>query len=436
MDRKNTNTFIGILNTHPEGVSHSELHNWWTGGGKKRPPAKEIREIAAQLHEDGTISITDIPSRRGRPARIYQLNIYKDTYEAKLPFAATRHEDKLERDLTDYLLGTGRTYRQICKKFGELDVHFVLDHAENFFPNLSLFKDINKDGEHSFILLPTPSRLPNVGARDWDYHIASDPESGEQQGYQMIQFPDSAFQPGGRYGNRITIVPLFDVHYGAKGCREDKFNEYIRWIKETPGMYAILGGDLMDNALDDGRGMMYDQIHNPQTQLDNLTKLLTPIAHQCLMMIPGNHENRTYKKTGIQPARILADRLYIPYHDGPVLLNCLAGDFKHRIHVQHGFSRPATKGGQLNAAQKPAKFMEADAYLSGHTHEAIVSEETVLREDTQTGSLRFTPRWTIVAQSFYGYWGTYGYRAGYSPVTGGGVVLELYENGEFVPSTR
>lgn len=431
MNWKNYDTFKGMLETHPEGISHSELRNWWPGGGKCRPKAAELREIAQFMYNEGDIEIREIPSKRGRPATIYQLEKYANTHDSRVPGFLRRFDSKLQKNLFNYLNGTGRSFRQLTRKFGP-DVEDYLYRGD--FPGYNLFKDVNKNGEHSFILLPRPKARPKIKKRDWTYHIAT--QGGKQQPYQIIQFPESAFQDGGRYGKRISIVPIFDVHFGNNGHRARKFKHYLKWIEETPGLYVVLGGDIMENALDDGRGMSYDQNYNPQSQLDILTEMLAPIAHRILCSFPGNHEWRTYKKAGIDPAKLLADRLDIPYHSGPVLLNLLAGDHKYRLYAQHGFTRPGTKGGQLNSAMKPTKWIEADIFLSGHTHEAIVSEDTVLRENAENASLAFKPRWVVVTQSFMGWLETYGYRAGYGPVTGGGVLLEMYENGEFIPSTR
>jgi len=430
MEAKNLETFLRLLDARPEGISHSEVRNWWPGGGKCRPKAFELKQIVEYLHGQGTISITEISSKRGRPARIYQLNEY--TVPAAAPGRPVRFEDKLFSNIEAYL-EIGRTYRQIIKKFGDDALNYLIPgdwgHRKN------LFQDINKNGEHSFILLPKPQNwVSPVQERDWTYHIPY--LAGKQQPYQMIQMPEDVFRIDGRYGKNFAIVPLFDVHYGSTGHREGKFQKYLRWIAETPGLYVILGGDLMDNALDDGRGMCYDQDIPPQSQLDDMTEMLAPIAHRVLTMFPGNHEWRTYKKTGIDISKILADRLDIPYHTGPVLLSILAGEHKFTIDARHGFSRPGTKGGQLNAAMKPMKWMDADFFLSGHTHEALVSEDTVIRENAQDGSIAFVPRWTVITQSFMGWLETYGYRAGYGPVAGGGVLLEMYENGERLPSTR
>ena len=422
--------FLGILEAHPKGVSHSEIHDWWPGGGKNRPKMEWVRNVAKNLVSQGTIRITTIPSKRGRPATIYQLMSVNSA--PKAPGREVRFEDKLGDNIEAYL-ETGRTYRQLVKKFG-LEVDDYLD-PDLWGGNKNLFKDINKNGEHSFILLPSPTNwVSPVQPRDWTYHIPH--LDGKQLPYQMIQMPTDVFRQDGRYGPCFSVVPLFDVHYGSNGHREGKFLKYIEWIAETPGHYVILGGDLMDNALDDGRGMSYDQVINPQTQLDDMTEMLAPIAHRCLTMFPGNHEWRTYNKTGIDISKILADRLDIPYHTGPVLLSILAGGHKFTIDARHGFSRPATKGGQLNSAMKPMKWMDADFFLSGHTHEALVSEDTVIRENAADASLTFRPRWTVICQSFMGWLETYGYRKGYGPVAGGGVLLEMYENGERLPSTR
>lgn len=430
MEAKNLETFLHLLKTRPEGISHAEVRNWWPGGGKCRPDAEELRDIVDHLYTTRKLNITKIPSKRGRPATIYQLT--SDRAAIRAPGREVRFEDKLFDNIEAYL-ATGRTYRQLTKKFGiEVDDYLEPGTWSN---HKNLFKDINKNGEHSFILLPAPKNwVSPVQKRNWTYHIPY--LDGKRQPYQMIQMPQDVFQLDGRYGKNFSIVPLFDVHYGSSGHRGGKFWKYLEWIKKTPGLYVILGGDLMDNALDDGRGMSYDQDIPPQSQLDDMTELLAPIAHRCLTMFPGNHEWRTYNKTGIDISKILADRLDIPYHTGPVLLSILAGDHKFTIDARHGFSRPATKGGQLNSAMKPMKWMDADFFLSGHTHESLVSEDTVIREDASSASLAFKSRWTVITQSFMGWLETYGYRKGYGPVAGGGVLLEMYENGERLPSTR
>ncbi len=426
---KNHETFLALLTSHPAGISHSEVRNWWPGGGKCRPGADVLHDIINFYLAEGIITKTEIASKRGRPATVYQLAGLEQ--RVRVPGREIRFEDKLYDNIEAYL-ETGRTYRQLIEKFGE-EVKQYLNPGP--WGGKNLFKDINKEGEHSFILLPEPTNwVSPVQSKEWQYHIPV--REGKQVPYQMIQMPDDVFELDGRYGKNFAIVPLFDVHYGSQGHREGKFQKYLKWITETPGLYVILGGDLMDNALDDGRGMCYDQWVPPQSQLDDMTEMLAPIAHRVLTMFPGNHEWRTYKKTGIDISKILADRLDIPYHTGPVLMNILAGEHKFKIYAQHGFSRPASKGGQLNAAMKPMKFIDADFFLSGHTHEALVSEDTIIREDADVGSIAFKSRWTVVAQSFMGWLDTYGYRAGYGPVAGGGVLLEMYETGERIPSTR
>ena len=49
-------------------------------------------------------------------------------------------------------------------------------------------------------------------------------------------------------GNDITIVPIADVHLGAPECMEQEFVKFIAEVKDTPDLYLILGGDLVNNG--------------------------------------------------------------------------------------------------------------------------------------------------------------------------------------------
>ena len=392
---------------------------------------KDVRLIADLLWKEGTIHIKTVARNRGRPGTIYQLTRFTKT-PIKSYRSPHRHSTHFKELVRDYLIGRGHSYRQLVRKFGE----DVKEYLSDDFLGFNLFQQVNSRNEHSFILLPKPLEPVILQKRDWQYHIGLD-DKGQQQPYLLVQLPESAFQEGRNFGRAIRIAPIFDVHFGNKMCRIEKFEHYLKWIEETPGLYAILGGDLMENALDDGRGMVWDQTHSPQTQLDLLTEMLAPTAHKCLFAMPGNHERRTFLKSGIDPARILAERLEIPYFSGPVLVSILAGGHKWKIYAFHGFSNAGTKGGKLNAAGRPQKFNDfVNFFLSGHTHDPIADSETVLREDPEKCRLNFAKTWTCVAQSFMSWGAGYAYEKGYGPPGGGGLILELYDDGEYLASLR
>ena len=322
-------------------------------------------------------------------------------------------------DMFKTFLTKAKTRKELDAKFGkETDKLLKADY-----PGYVLYTQRNNYHELVYILLPKPETEIKLLPKKYDYHIGHD-EHGEEQPYLLVQVPD--------FKGKLTIAPLFDVHFGNAAHKHEKFLGYLRWIKETPGVYAILGGDLMETALDDGRGMSYDQSSNPQTQLDTMTQLLAPIAHKILVSVPGNHEDRVYKKTGIDVAQVLAERLKVPYFTGPVTMSLVANTYKWTFYIFHGYGNSQTKGGKANMAARPKNWTGlVHFFVSGHVHDCIATSETVVIEDPLNCRLLEVKQWVVVAQSFLKWYKTYAYRAGYKPPAAGGVSMELYDNGSY-----
>jgi len=332
-----------------------------------------------------------------------------------------KHQTRDENCSKKFLkfLSKARTRRELEDRFEEPDKLLQQDY-----PGYSLFQQRNEFGEPIWILLPVVNDKIEIKQRDWRYAIGVDDES-DLDPYLSVQLPNS-FVDG-----RIRIVPIFDVHLGHVAHRKEKFLSYLRWIEENPNIYVILGGDIMENALDDGRGMSYEST-NPQSQIDLCEKLLSRIAHKILCSTVGNHEWRTYKKSGIDPMRFLCSRLEIPYFDGPVFMSVSANSYTWLFYIFHGRSNAQTKGGKLNAAQAAKRFTGLIHFLvSGHTHDPQVNPETLISIDYEHARLKYTTQWTVVAQSFLGWKNTYAYRAGYPPPGRGGVTMEVFDNGEY-----
>lgn len=409
----------------------------WKG---PKNPAKFVTDYFAGM-DDGELAaehkttsdcvkkyLTKLRQNEGLPQR-KDLQNWQGGFELK-------HER--ERKAFTEFLQKARTEKQIIDQFGEtLATQFLQEEFEG----KALFKQLNNFNQIVYILLPKYDKRIRVKDKDWKAHI---PHSvvghGVTQPYCLVNLPDGVFD---RFKDkeegigRIDIAPLFDVHLGNYGHRDEKFRSYIQWIAENDHVYAVCGGDLMENALDDGRGMSYDQDINPTNQMEEMTRMLAPIAHKILVMIPGNHEWRTYHKTGIDPMRVIAERLNIPYFDGPVLLSLIAGDHRFKFYIQHGTGNSQTKGGKMNSAGRPRKWLDfVNFILSGHVHDPVVNSESTIVEDPANCRLLYLPTWTVIAPSFLRWEGTYAYRAGYSPPGPGGVALHLYEDGSYKASLK
>ena len=327
------------------------------------------------------------------------------------------------QDFRDFLL-TARTRQEIESVFGSSSEELL----QETYPGLNLFTQINDFGKTIYILLPEVDRDNiKIQPREWQFYHSTSTEGDFVQPYQLVQLPDSLFQSG-----EVLVAPLYDVHFGHFACKREKLLSYLRWIEETPNVLAFIGGDLLENALDDGRGMSYSQDIPPDAQINEICKLLAPIAHKILFTLPGNHEHRTMKRAGIDPMKIVADTLDIPYFSGPVYCSILGMGYKWKVYAFHGSCSGQTKGGKLNAAGRPRIFTDGvQFFVSGHTHDPVIASETCITEDPANCRLVYKTQWTVVAPSFLRYERTYAYEAGWPPPGKGGVALRLFANGDY-----
>ena len=107
----------------------------------------------------------------------------------------------------------------------------------------------------------------------------------------------------------LEIHTFADEHIGDEHCDMKRLQERINYVKNTPNAYCILNGDLLDNATKTSIGDTYTQELNPMEQLQKAVELFSPIAHKTLCVTHGNHENRTYRKEGINMSYFIAKQL-------------------------------------------------------------------------------------------------------------------------------
>jgi hypothetical protein len=264
-----------------------------------------------------------------------------------------------------------------------------------------------------------------------------------EEPYLWIQFPhDLAL-------DRLKIVPLSDVHYGARAHSRKRFGDYLKWMAATDEVYGFLNGDIIENAIDGSiGGAVYESILTPDEQLygskerkePGIIELLRPVAHKLLWAQPGNHEWRTWKKTNLDPLKVICRELGIPYFSEPVYADVLAWGHRFPFYCHHGTTGSGTKGGKMNSAGRPAEFQEAVNFIiMGHVHDSMMNPTSrIVRERTydekgrpHVGQLIEKPQYVVVCPSFHGYFGSYGSRAGYAPGSWGSVACTLYKDGNY-----
>jgi hypothetical protein len=303
-------------------------------------------------------------------------------------------------------------------------------------PGYVIFEQRSPSGVPVFLALAPP---PVTAEQPRDWSIWQNPKG---QPYIWIQFHNRDLK-------RIRLIPVSDVHYGARAHSRQRFQEYVNWIRDTPDVYCFLNGDIIENAIDGAiGGAVYESCMTPDEQIwgthdkrePGMIEILRPIAHKILWALPGNHEWRTWKAANLDPLRVICSELKIPYYNEPIFADVLAWGHRFPFYCQHGASGSGTKGGKLNAAGRPAEFQEHIAFvIMGHVHDSMANDVTrIVRRRTFDAQGRLTgfrleerSQYTVIAPSFMQYFGTYGTRAGYAPGSWGTVSCTLHDDGSY-----
>jgi len=187
---------------------------------------------------------------------------------------------------------------------------------------------------------------------------------------------------------QIKIVVLGDLHLGDKLCDLPLIKKTIDYIKNTEDCYAIVNGDIMNNAIPGSKSDQVAEALTMEQQQDLAVELLFPIKEKIIAFAPGNHENRTYRLTGINPLRYVAKVLGLTdrYASEAYYIDIkmrYKGDNKKASHFKifgmHGAYGGGRKvGSSANALQEmSAVVANANLYVRSHTHNHISFNDDV-----------------------------------------------------------
>ena len=220
------------------------------------------------------------------------------------------------------------------------------------------------------------------------------------------------------------MYPLADVHLGSSHFSEAKFKEYIDVIKNDDNGVVILNGDLHNNAIKTGVSDIYEETMPPEKVIDKLVEHLMPIAHKVIAVTTGNHEERTYKLTGIDITKNLCYRLGIVDLYNPISNMIFLSFGKSRgredtrntfsIYQKHGRGGGRTVGGKANAVQRMAQTAQADVYIHSHTHTPITFKERYILTNNANKGVSYVERLFVNTHAYEGF-GGYGETMGMAP---------------------
>lgn len=225
----------------------------------------------------------------------------------------------------------------------------------------------------------------------------------------------------------LELVCISDAHIGDPYANEQELMKQIRYVEDTPNCYAIVNGDIMNNATKSSPSDTYTEVLSPMEQMVKAVLTLKPIANKVLAITQGNHERRTAKESGIDLGKVIATELGLAdkYSDGMAYIFLRFGKqsshrhfrkFPYTILVTHGSGGGSTIGAKANRLANLVAIADADIYLYGHTHQNMAFKEGFVRVDWRNNSLAMVDRLFVNSGAFLD-WGGYAEQNQYRPST-------------------
>lgn len=252
--------------------------------------------------------------------------------------------------------------------------------------------------------------------------------------------------------SEFRITPLGDIHLLNRNTDEEKLQRIVDAIKDDPNHYWLDMGDrgewinVRDPRFDPselaswvGVSDLKDLAH---VQLERYVEIMSPIAHKCLAMVRGNHEDAILRHTerdvhGSAVARIKREagmpetaHLSLDY-TGWLLLRFYRSDDpknKHSVHrvtmnVHHGWVGGRKEGSKALALEERLREYNADISLLGHSHSLQVMVLAVEDIDRR-GNVIYRNRYGAHVGTYLGP-ARYARSRGFKPKATGTIEIEL-----------
>jgi len=223
----------------------------------------------------------------------------------------------------------------------------------------------------------------------------------------------------------FTVVPLGDVHIGARACDEKLFRELVARIARDKNCYWVGMGDYCDFIT--GKDPRFsikslaawvtidDLLDLAAAQAERFLNIVKPIAGQCLGLVEGNHETailRHYERdvyreivTALKGAGgFAADYNLAIGYSGWLILKFYRSKKRRaatvlKVKLHHGHVGGRLAGAKALNMQRHLWNNNADLIVFGHSHNTMIQVEAVEEVD-RNGNLRYQHRVGAYAGTF------------------------------------
>jgi len=227
--------------------------------------------------------------------------------------------------------------------------------------------------------------------------------------------------------DRVQIMPIGDIHWGAKTCDEELFlNTIAECVRKNT--YVIGMGDYLESSIVGSVGGPFGQKMTPEAQMEAMVDMLKPLADKGLLLglVDGNHEFRITKMTSINVTRMMAHLLGVPYLDHAAFFILRVGKQSYTVHATHGSSGARLPYSKIKAALDVFRYVDCDVVFYGHLHSLDHLTTLYYKVNKRCKTVEEAKRHAILTGSFLRYSGSYAERMNLPPVQVGTALVSLY----------
>ena len=221
----------------------------------------------------------------------------------------------------------------------------------------------------------------------------------------------------------ITIVPIADVHLGARECMEQEFIRFIDLISEKPNVYICLLGDLLNNAVKSSVSNIYEELYRPSEAKRMMAKILEPVRDRILFSVTGNHERRSSREMDDDPNFDIMCKLDLEHlhRENVAFVKLQFGEQERKsgtrsngkdrpcytIVGMHGSSSGGLTGASINKNERMGYAIDnCDCMIVGHSHRPAITQPGKIYIDTHNNIVKVKPFKVVTATSWLE-WGGY-----------------------------
>lgn len=214
----------------------------------------------------------------------------------------------------------------------------------------------------------------------------------------------------------LTIIPISDVHLGAKEHAEREWVTFCENVLKQPNVYITLGGDLINNATRSSVSNIFDDTMRPREQKKLIVEMLTPIKDRILCAVTGNHERRSTKDVDDDPTYDIMCKLDLEhlYRENMAFIKIRMGNPKangstnptYVLAVTHGTGGGIYTGAAVNRNERFGYVIDnLDCLIVGHTHKPFITQPSKIHIDPYNNTVSVKPFKVVSSTSWMSFGG-------------------------------